>query len=506
MLRAQVSHAVRLAARRSHLTRVLKVVLRRVPVTAACVRRGRSAGWQAAAQWLLSSGGRAILEDKRWLAELRSDINRDIEEELLLTAVRAELLREPQRMFASPAMRSFCCALLAQCHNNEHVWFVANEERPRLHALTTQLGTRRPANAVDWQTTLVLALYQPLYQLLRLQSEAEALEEGALTALPEPFQAWVRGYCAEHEEEAAGKAVLPMFAPIRDEGSLTVRAMYEVYPYPRWVKLQRPSPGSRARRLAAIFSPQEIEFLKRPFDVLVPGCGTGRKAIQIALGFPAHARILATDLSRASLAYAQRMARKYGVSNIEFMQMDILDLPKCGRQFDVVECTGVLHCMSDPIEGGRRLVACVRKNGLVHISLYSEMARTDIVRLRQEYEAMIGTLDADYIRSFRHRLLLQEPATIDALPTRSDFFDLSRCKDLLFHPLEHRFTIPQLTGYLDELGLKFKGFEPPKPVPNRYWTYFPEHGASRDLTRWNEFEMRYPDAFRDLYETWCIRQ
>jgi SAM-dependent methyltransferase len=195
------------------------------------------------------------------------------------------------------------------------------------------------------------------------------------------------------------------------------------------------------------------------------------------------------------------MARRHGVKNIEFMQMDILDLSRFGRQFDVIECTGVLHHTADPVETGRKLMAALRPGGAAHISLYSELARREIVRLRREYESIIGTLDSDYIRGFRHRLMLQEPATIDALPTRSDFFDLSRCKDLLFHPVEHRFTGPQIAQYIEALGLEFRGFERPRLQQNRYWTHYPTD--RRALPSWDAFERRYPDAFADLYEIWC---
>lgn len=196
------------------------------------------------------------------------------------------------------------------------------------------------------------------------------------------------------------------------------------------------------------------------------------------MGFGDRARVLATDLSRASLAYAARMARKYGVQNIQFPQMDILDLPKLDKQFDVVECTGVLHHMQDPIEGGKAIVDRVRPGGLVCISLYSELARREIVRLRKEYENHIATIDTDYIREYRRRLMLERPGVIDALPMRGDFFHLSRCKDLLFHPVEYRFTIPQLSQYLPELSLDFRGFKAPQLLAEAVLDNFPSRCAS----------------------------
>ena len=49
------------------------------------------------------------------------------------------------------------------------------------------------------------------------------------------------------------------------------------------------------------------------------------------------------------------------------------------RQFDIVECVGVLHHMAEPTAGWRVLVNLLAPGGLMKIGLYSETARKDIV-------------------------------------------------------------------------------------------------------------------------------
>jgi SAM-dependent methyltransferase len=197
------------------------------------------------------------------------------------------------------------------------------------------------------------------------------------------------------------------------------------------------------------------------------------------------------------------MARRYRATNLEFLQIDLLDLPNLNRQFDIVECTGVLHHMQDPAEGGRALVECVRDGGIMHISLYSELSRREIVRLRQGYEARIPEITSDDVRRYRRQWMQEDPALIDdRLPLRRDFFDLNRCKDLLFHPLEHRFTLPQIGRLLDDLGLEFRGLETPDLILTQYWTPYPSPKDRRNLSCWHEFEQNNPDAFGGLYEIW----
>jgi SAM-dependent methyltransferase len=499
MLGRQIKHAVRRAITRSPLAPVLKSLLARGSALDPARKLGREVGWEQAAQRLISEQGRAALEDGALLDALSRDINRDIDTELLLTAVRRELLLGATDLTRELRLVPFVCALIRQCINNEYVWFVSAEEKERVAALLAAA----PGGAIAWQSLALLALYRPLYELLGLGAGSGRRAISGET--PGVLKALIDGYLAEHEEEMAIKKSIESFGTIENPTSRAVAAFYEAYPYPRWINIEMPAPGSRRELVRQFYSDEELKFLDRPFDVLVAGCGTGRKALQLALGFGENARVWATDLSRASLAYASRMARKHQIGNIRFLQIDILDLPKLERKFDIIECTGVLVCVAEPLKSWRVLLDVLKPEGLMHISLYSELARRDIVRLRREYEPRIAELSDDEIRAFRRRWMREIPDTLDALPTPGDFFDLSRCKDLLFHPMEHRYTIPQVRQFLDALGLEFRGFMQPRLIGSQYWTAFPPGEKRRDLDAWWSFEQANPDAFADLYEIWCRR-
>ena len=349
---------------------------------------------------------------------------------------------------------------------------------------------------------LVRALYRPLHELLGLATESAPLTLRALGWLPDPFRLLVQDYVESHQEEMTIKHSIERFGDIGDDVSRTVAAMYEVFPYPRWVRLTEPAPGARQKWLTA-FLGQAPRFFNRPFDVLVPGCGTGRKAIQIALGFGEQARVLATDLSRASLAYAARRPASTDCGISSSSRWTSWISPDSDSSSMSSNAPASLRLCGDSAEGPGRSRGPHPASGMGPCVALERLARREIVRLCKDYEHHIATIDTDFIRAYRRRLMLEQPATVDALPTRGDFFDLSRCKDLLFHPVEHRFTIPQIRRYIAELGLEFHGFERPKPLASRYWTPFPRRSDHRDLDRWWQFEQKYPDAFQDLYEIWC---
>jgi len=184
------------------------------------------------------------------------------------------------------------------------------------------------------------------------------------------------------------------------------------------------------------------------------------------------------------------------------MQADILDLGKLGRQFDIVESSGVLHHMHDPFAGWRVLTDCLKPGGLMKIGLYSELARQNIVEIRQEIsKSGIGSNDAA-MKSFRAMVMTSDQSHHKQILNYSDFYSLSELKDLLFHVQEHRYTIPQIQDCLSKLGLKFCGFETDKIVSHFKLTRT-NAGDAYELDKWQTYEEANPRAFFGMYQFWC---
>ena len=153
--------------------------------------------------------------------------------------------------------------------------------------------------------------------------------------------------------------------------------------------------------------------------------------------------MLAIDLSRASLAYAQRKAAELGIANIEFAQADIMAFEPEHR-FDLVEASGVLHHLADPMQGWSRITQWLKPGGAMRVGLYSDIARQDVV-LAREFVANGGyDASAESIRSFRQNLAKAPDPRLRGLIGSPDFYSISACRDLLFHVQEHRLTLPQI--------------------------------------------------------------
>jgi hypothetical protein len=93
-----------------------------------------------------------------------------------------------------------------------------------------------------------------------------------------------------------------------------------------------------------------------------------------------------------------------------------------------------------------------------------------------------------------------------AVLTCGDFFSLDGCRDLLMHVQEHQFTLPRLEECLDELSLRFLGFECSNATRDRFKSAFPDGSATTDLEAWHRFEEANPSTFIGTYSFWCCRR
>jgi SAM-dependent methyltransferase/Tfp pilus assembly protein PilF len=391
----------------------------------------------------------------------------------------------------------FLVALALQCFNTEFVYAVEAEEEACLEAILACLeapaGT--PPDPEIELALLLTSLYRPLYELP--------------AARRRPFQVWspplaplVERTLLEPLEEELVKEEIATLGLSGDATSAAVMAQYEASPYPRWFSIDVPQRRTLGAVLAERFGhigPQT--HLDRPIDALIAGCGTGKQVVDLVLAYET-ASVLAVDLSRTSLAYAIRMARRYGFDGVDFRQADILALDGHPQTFDMILCSGVLHHMERLPEGLAVLAGLLRPGGVMRIGLYSARARGAVVQARDSIAAQgLGSTPAD-IRAFRRQVLGgQAGEALLPLAESADFYSLSACRDLLFHVCEHRTTPLEIGQMLDHLGLAFIGFE--VPAAAAYRARHPEDPTMTDLALWDRFETAFPDTFGGMLEFWC---
>jgi 2-polyprenyl-3-methyl-5-hydroxy-6-metoxy-1,4-benzoquinol methylase len=407
--------------------------------------------------------------------------------ELMLTGIRAQLLRDavaraPDFAGADEKTIGLFGAIAQQCFINDYVYAQSDAETTQANELRGLLCDRLKAGAAIAPLLLAaVAAYCPLHTLPDAQSLLRAGES-------EPLGDLLRRQVREPLEEQQDRANIPVLTPIDDPVSVAVRQQYEESPYPRWTMIP----------WVQLTTPDEAQPTD-PADILIAGCGTGKHAIDAALRFP-QARVLAIDISLASLAYARRKSREAGLTRIEYAQADIMQLASLDRCFDRIESIGVLHHLGDPKAGLRVLASLLHPDGVLEIALYSEIARRAIVAARARIAERGYPPTPSGIRSCRQEILRARDGSLEkSLTALRDFYGTSGCRDLLFNVMEHRFTLPQIKALLDELHLALVDFEVAPEILARFRSAWPVADAN-DLDRWHAFETAHPDTFLEMYQ------
>ena len=422
----------------------------------------------------------------------------DLQLEALFVTMRRVLLTYIDEIEETPALLSFFSTLSLHCFTNEYIYFESDEETKRVEDLETKITqTLTQAEQPRLIDALCCATYRPLhrYDWCEKLKVLDQLSEVKTRLIEQPLT-----------ERVIAKDI-PALGVISDEISVKVRVQYEENPYPRWVKL-----GITPKKIVlAKFVDQaglqlhsdKIRNISSP-EILVAGCGTGQHSIETASLF-FNCQVTAVDLSVASLAYAQRRTNELAIKNVNYLHADILDLGRLDTEFDIVQTSGVLHHMADPMAGWRVLVNLLKPGGLMKIGLYSELARVSVVKTREEIASLKLGTSAGEIREFREALVKSRDDHHQELTTFPDFFGLSDLRDLIFHIQEHRFTIPKIEGCLTELGLKFCGFVD-EDIVARFRDFYGDSSDVYDLALWHRFEECVPDTFIGMYQFWCQKK
>jgi len=399
--------------------------------------------------------------------------NQDPALEAALMLVRRELLEHA--LAGEEAYPDFHAVLARQCFLNEYVFTASDEElRAVDHLRRRVMAALDTGAAVTPAQVAALASYGPL-------TDARLLER----TWPPATQAILTQQLREPAEEKRLADALPALTPVSDAVSRAVAAQYEENPYPRWVVV---GPAWRVHGAA-----------REPADILIAGCGTGRNAIETAQVFP-DARVLAVDLSRASLGHAARKSAELKVGNIEYAQADLLEMGGNGRCFDLIEAMGVLHHLADPLAGWRVLLSLLKPAGVMRLGLYSPLARRDLNAARAELKAQGFAPTPDGVRDGR-RHLMRTPGFGKAVQ-RPDFFSVSATRDLLFHVQETVMPLSAIAAFVRDNGLKVVGVDVDAPVMLAYRRRFPRDATAIDLDGWAAFEADNPSTFDGMYQFW----
>ncbi len=393
---------------------------------------------------------------------------------------------------------NFLIALASQCFLNEYVYDIEEEEEKELEKLKLSL---RNGERSDYMISLI-ACYESLDIIEKeisfihnKDSKNKHFNELLLLQIQEP------------QKEKEISKTINKYGAIKDYISVRVKDQYETNPYPRW-RYNSYSEENKLNIFSAINSeiypshiePEETEIKDSKTNILIAGCGTGIQIIE-ATRYE-NCELTAIDLSNSSISYAKRKVEEYGFKNINFFEMDILEIKQLKQEFELIECSGVLHHMKDPNVGLSNLLGVLKPNGYMKLGLYSKYAREMVTKIRELINKEEIEPTKDGIRKFRSEVLNSNLKDFNDISLSSDFYSMSMCRDLCFHSHEKCYCIKEIKEILAEFNLEFLGFILPQEVKIKYKLQYKDDIYLKDLSNWHNFEEENKGIFRDMYQFW----
>ena len=398
----------------------------------------------------------------------------------------------------SNSIFNFIIGLGSQCFLNEYVYYISTEEKDKLKELKKIINNNKNQ---DYKLAII-SCYQSLSSI-----NDEIINLNTYIPNKKELNNLLNLQFKELNAEKKISKGIKKIGNIKDSTSKEVKNQYELNPYPRW-RYNSYAKENKLNFLSVINSeispntikPNSVQLTNKKINILIAGCGTGIQIIEASRY--SNCEITAIDLSNSSISYAKRKVDEYGLKNINFIEMDLLELTSLNKRFDLIECSGVLHHMNEPSKGLSNLFDVLEPEGFLKLGLYSKYAREEILKARKLIKEKDIKPNIDGIRNFRNDLLNGEIKEVNEISNWSDFYSTSMCRDLCFHTHENCYTLIEIKNMLKVSNLEFLGFTLSKEIRDKYQIDNKDKDSLKNLELWDKFEKSNPNSFREMYQFW----
>ena len=420
-------------------------------------------------------------------------------EKVLVNIRKNILISYSEKDKVSNNILNFTIGLGSQCFLNEYIYYISKEEKNKLEELKKKLNNNKNQEYL----LAIISCYQSLSSI-----NNEIINLNDYVSNNKEFNNLLNLQIKELNDEKKISKGIKKIGNIKDFISKEVKNQYELNPYPRW-RYNSYAKENKLNFFSIINSeiyPNTIksnsdQLRNKQTNILIAGCGTGIQILEASRY--SNCEITAIDLSNSSISYAKRKVDEYGLKNVDFIEMDLLELKSLNKRFDLIECSGVLHHMNDPTKGLSNLLDVLEPKGFLKLGLYSKYARKEILKARELIKEKDIKPSVDEIRSFRNDVLNGEIKQLNEITNWSDFYSTSMCRDLCFHSHENCYSLIEIKKMLKVSNLEFLGFTLSKEIKDKYQRDNKDIDSLKDLELWDKFEKLNPNSFREMYQFWA---
>lgn len=254
-----------------------------------------------------------------------------------------------------------------------------------------------------------------------------------------------------------------------------VAQLYNTFPFPPDPLSDSPPPGYNWRWnwITAYNFCTGRKPPRQNIRILDAGCGTG-SGTDYLIHLNPSAEVVAIDFSEKALEVAKERCRRSGVlathtPPVHFLQMPLEEAAQLPGEFDLINCVGVLHHLSEPQVGMRAIASKLAPGGLLHVFVYAELGRREIRLMQEAISLLQGERRGDYADGVQigRKIFASLPEENPIVKQEKERWALENHRDEAFadmyvHPQEIDYNIGSLFELIEASGLEFVGFSNPQ--------------------------------------------
>jgi ubiquinone/menaquinone biosynthesis C-methylase UbiE len=185
----------------------------------------------------------------------------------------------------------------------------------------------------------------------------------------------------------------------QDDFLKKMQQQFDFGPYPRYPIEQAPVRNSNQLFIHDLATSYYLQYGKPITSsgklILDAGCGTGYKALVLAIANP-EAEVIGIDISPKSIELAQQRLNYHGYGErVKFYNLAIEDLPQLGLKFDYINCDEVLYFFDNIAEGLSALKTVLEPTGIIRANLHSFLQRGLYYNAQELFLDVMGLGDED---------------------------------------------------------------------------------------------------------------
>lgn len=191
-------------------------------------------------------------------------------------------------------------------------------------------------------------------------------------------------------------------------------------------------------------------------DILIAGCGTNQAAVFAYTNRAA--KVVAVDVSQASLDHERYLKDKYSLKNLELHLLPIEEVPNLNQSFDLIVSTGVLHHLAEPKAGMKALADVMRPDAVAAIMLYARYGRAGVELMQAIFRELGLEQDEDSLRLVKQGIaaLPQTHPLRRYLAIAPDLEFDAGLVDTFLHGRDRSYTVDDCRDLVESAGLVFQ--------------------------------------------------